>query len=285
MIGLLFPYIANIPWSRLAGSPYGTWLRPEHTKRLIVFCDGTEMMAGGFFRGRTASGNSVYRVGFAWRKKVTPDWYQKREAMLPVTWKKEHVSFFAGSGPFNIQCPPVPIPQASQVQIEYSPDHPVAKEIARWAVVNQLNLHYSSVGALEIVLQWFHSRQGWVGDREVRFLIGNDGSRWFLAGASMAGLCAFTWLQQPQDSIDMIAKGSKALGAQSLGEISIFAPGKEEEPLGAVQSLKATQFPDTNLDQKPFGEIPAPFVKNVKADPLATRFLQGLLPGGRITHA
>lgn len=285
MIGLLFSYIANIPWSRLAGSPYGTWLRPDHSKRLVIYCNGSEMIAGGFFRGRTPSGTPIYRVGFAWQKKVTPDWFEKRESWLPSAWKKEHVSFFAGSVPFNIECNPVPLPETAQAEIEYSPEHPVAQEITRWATINRLNLHYSSIGALELVLQWFHSREEWEGDEEVRFFIGYDGQKWFLAGASVAGLCAFTWLEQAQESIEMMARGTNILGAKSLGEIALFAPGREDEILPAVQSLRDTRFPDTKIDAKPFGDVPIPFAKNMQADLLATRFLQGLLPGGKITHA
>lgn len=276
----------NIPWGKLRGNPYGSWLRADHPRRLVIYCDGEEFMAGGFIREKNGAGQISYQVDFAVQKSISAfDWFERTEPLIPSAWKKEHVSLFTGSSSFNIECLPVPLPQATEASIEYAEDHPVAQQFLRWSILNHLNVHYTSISALEMTLQWFHSRRGWKNMWDLRFFLGYDGTRWFVAGATQAGLCAFTAVDQPQETIDMISRGTKALGAETFPEFSIFAPGKDAEAITTAENLKALHFPLLHIETQPFGPLAVPCNHKIRPHPIATPFLQSLLPGERITHA
>lgn len=237
------------------------------------------MRGAGFTASSKTDNDAGYRVDFAFRKKVSAtQWFVEDCAEIPKSWRKEHVSFFVGCRIFNMACATSVLPATTSIEVDYSPEHPFAVNMTRWAEVNQINLHYASLSSLEMSLQWYLNRTGWTSDREVRFLLGHDGSQWFVTGASSNGLCAFHQIDHPYDLGESVDGFYVTLNPENFTQVSYFAPGREDEAKSAVNQLKTNFFPEAILDDKPFGNTVAS-----KGDQEAVTFLSALLPR-KITH-
>lgn len=284
MFDVFSAYLKSVPWTALISSPYGSFHKPNHSKRVIIYCDGETMRGGGFTASSRSDNESGYRVDFAFRKKVSAtQWFMEDCAEIPKSWRKEHVSFFAGSRIFNMACVTSSLPNNTSVEIDFAPEHPFATNLTRWAEINVLNLHYASLSALEMSLQWFHTRTDWVNDRELRFFLGHDGSQWFVAGANSTGLCAFHQVDHPYSLGENVDGFYVTINPEMFSQISYFAPGREDEAASAVSQLKTNYFEDVLIDERPFGSPPLGGNLSGRSDQEAVAFLSALLPR-RITH-
>lgn len=271
MIDVFLHYLSTVPYGALISSPYGSFHRSNHAKRVIVYCDGDTFRAGGFHLLPTGT-----KVEFAFQKKVSPtQWFLDQYQQIPKSWRKEYVSFYAGSRIFSMSCVTSTLPSTTNVEVEFAPDHALAINIVRWAEANQINLHYASLSSLEMTHQWFATRENWAGDRELRFFLGHDGSQWFIAGANVNGLCAFHQIDSPYELGDNVNGFYVTLNPETLGQVAFFAPGREEEASSAVSHLKDNYFPDLQIDSDPYGPPPA---GQAGADPQALKFLSALIP-------
>jgi hypothetical protein len=282
LIDLYTTYLRLVPWIALLSSPYGSFLKPNHNKRLIVHYDGDMLTGGGFVASGRLDVKPSYRGEFIFRKKVSAtQWFVEQCEEIPSSWRKEHVSFFAGGRIFNMSCVTSSLPSTTSIEINYAPDHPIAINISRWAESNLINLHYASIAALEMSLQWYLGQANWAGDRELRFLLGHDGSQWFLAGASSQGLCAFHQMDHPFELSENVNGFYVTINPEILSQISYFAPGREDEANDAAVGLRDNYFPEIKIDSKPFSDITVS--TNAVASNDALSILTSLLPR-RITH-
>jgi hypothetical protein len=262
-------------------SPYGSFCKPNHPRRLIIYYDGETLSGGGFMTNQIDRG-TTYRAEFTFKKKVSPtQWFMEECAEIPKAWRREHTSFFSGGRIFNMSCVTSTLPNTTSVEVNFSLDHPIAINISRWAEVNCANLHYSSVAGLEMALQWFLGQVGWKGDRDLRFLLGYDGSQWFLAGANSAGLCAFHQVGHPFELSDNVNGFYVTLNPETFSQISWFSPGRENEAMDAVTSLRDNYFPEMQIDDKPFTDISVIASGNASSDVM--KQLSTFLPR-RVTH-
>lgn len=282
MIDLYSTYLQTVPWGALFGSPFGNLKKPNHNRRLIIHYDGENMSAGGFVINSFKPGGSA-KAEFAFRKKASPtQWFVDNDEEIPKPWRKEHVSFFTGSRIFNMSCVTSSLPNTTSLEVVYAPDHPMAINISRWADTHQANLHYCTIASLELALQWYHTRQTWKNERDLKFILGNDGSQWFLAGACSNGLCAFHQMDHPFELAENVNGFYVTLNPDIFSEMSLYAPGREDEASDIINELKDNYFPELKIDKTPFNDLTLTHAPTVTSQPAAT-FLSSFIPR-RISH-